>query len=273
MANGFALKESGKIALSCSQYEKAIELAEDDRERCEAHENLLRIYPEIKRLDKFFESLEYILVHAPTPAFSSLSLDSAISVCQRKGLTGKMRERYENTLTQSPKDRIALTVMSELSRNLSRNYSVRAGYLQQLIDLDKEEQKAPNSRLYTQLAFMWQLDNQYLKAAEMYEFATSLDKDSERECWKDAALCWKKAGNKDKSLAAALRAYELGPDPKDTFRRMNWYRDLGQLFVLLGQKKIALEYTAAALKEVRYENDRESCEILVLAAKGLPDTE
>ena len=269
MSAAYGLKEAGKLDESRLYYEKALELARKDRDKCEAHQALMRIYPETGSVEKMYDSLEYIIEHAPYPAFASLSLRSALSICQRKGLQIEMQQRYQDRLKNNPKDRTALVIMEEFTSAFTRDYALRGEYLQRLIDLDREEGKTSDPQLFADRAFAWKLNREYEKAAELYESTAALSEDIGSSCWKDAAECWKQLDQGEKALAAAMKSHDLGPDKRVGGTPYHWHRSLGEIFLWQKKQALALEHLEAAVKTAPIDAYREQCETLVLAAKGL----
>jgi len=271
MSAGYSAKQSGDLKASRASLEEALGLASTERKKCEVHRILMSVYAETDGQKKMYESLEYIQAHAPYPAFASLTLRSFLSTVQRKGWQVDAQERYEKQLKKNPKDRVALTVMADFSYLLQRDHAKRGDYLQRLIDLDKEEGKSPDAKQLVDRAFAYKLSKEFIKSAELYESTALLNDEFTSSCFMEAAEAYKQANQDAKSLAAAMKAHELGPDKQARRSLYRWHRALGDLFLHHRKKQEAIEHFRVAKEEANIDAYREQCTDLLKLAQALAD--
>lgn len=269
---GYSLRQAGKLDESQAALEAALELTSKTRQKCDAHRMLVSVYAETGHAEKMYESAEYIVENAPYPAFSSLMLSSLLSTVHRKGISAEMKQRYEKQLEQDPKDRTALTIMEKFTNQLTRDYDKRGELIERLIELDREEGKTPDPEMFANRAFAFRLSGEYERAAELYELTSEKSKELQTFCLMKAADAWKRAGDKQKSLAAALRAHEIGPDKRSRRSLYEWHRTLGGIFLTQLKKDEAIHHLERALEETSSEAYQEQCDELLTIAKALRDS-
>jgi tetratricopeptide (TPR) repeat protein len=270
MSAGHAMRQAGKLDESEAALEAALTLASKPRQLCDAHRMLMSVYSETDQPKKMFQSAEYVVENAPYPAYASLTLGSLLAIVHRKGLDVPMKERYEKRLKHDPKDRTALTIMEKFTYQLVHDHAKRGELLQRLIDLDREQGKTPEPEMISNRAFSYKLSREYVKAAELFESTSSLSKQIQTYCLMEAAEAWKQAGEKEKSLDAAQRAHEIGPDKKSRRSLYRWHRTLGEIFLSHLKKSEAIHHFEIALEEANIDAYREQCEELIAQAKALP---
>ncbi|MCA9118989.1 MAG: hypothetical protein H6822_16880 [Planctomycetaceae bacterium] len=251
MAKGATLYNSGKLAESRGPLEAAAKLAESDSDKCRIHQTLMVVYAEGSDFPKMYESAEFVVEHAPYPSMASLTCRSLLGTVQKKGQVEAARKRYEDRVRKNDKDRTALYIMSNYHGLLDRDYAQQCKYFQGLIHLNKAEGIDFDFALAGQLAFAYRLSHQYVESAELFEKIAPMHKDETAWDYKEAAGAWLKAGQKDKALAAAKKAEELGADARAERSIDRWHADLGEVFLATGEGKLAVKHYEKAIENAK----------------------
>lgn len=272
MAAGYAARESGNLVEARDAFVAAVPLTDVKRERCEAHRVLVSLHSETGDIDGMFDSTEYIVANAPYPAFSSLTVRSMLSIAQRKGLKNKVQERYDSQLADNPNDRTALTIMESFASSFTRDYIKRGEYLDRLMELDRAEGKPVDIEMKINRAFCHKLNRDNVAAAEMYESLAKEDDDFQSYCLMEAASCWDRAGDKEKTLRAAQAADKLGPDKRARRSLYQWHRTLADLFLKHLQRDPAIKHFEQAFEEANIDAYRDQCRDQLALAKALRET-
>ncbi len=218
-----------------------------------------------------YKATEYVVENAPYPAFASLTVRAMISGVYRKKMQTELFKRYEAKLEASPKDRTTLTILESAVQQLMHDMPRRAEYLRRLIELDQEEGKTADSEMRAQLAFVLKLSHKEVESAEMYQSIADADKDFRSYCLAQAADAWDKAGEPDRSLAAAIEASNLGPDVRTNRSLYEWHRLLGDLFLKHLAKQPAHRHYTQALANASIDAYREQCRAQIKLVEALKD--
>lgn len=268
---GYELKNAGKLEASRKAYEAALAFDSTTREKCEVYRELISIYPELGEWESMYMATEYIVENAPYPAFSSLSVRSMNSQVYRKKKQDELFSRYEAKLESNPKDRTTLIILESAVGQLIHDMPRQADYLRRLIELDVEEGKAPDPDMQTELAFALNLSDKEVESAELYESIAKSHADFRSYCLAQAAESWQRAGESEKSLAAATEASTLGPDVRANRSLYNWHRLLGDLFIKHLVKDLAKKHYTAALEYANIDAYRDQCREQLRLVEALKD--
>lgn len=271
MSFAYDARQAGKLKKSRNALEAALELATKQRERCDAHRMLVSVYPETQQPQKMYESAEYIIANAPYPAFASLTVRSMLAIVQRKGLEEETVQRYAKQLEEKPNNRPTIEINEQIAYLVQGNHKRRGELLQRLIDLDKAEGKEVDPELFSNRAFAYRLDHEYVKAAQLYESTSLLSKDLYSHSMAEAAVCWKKADNADKSLAAAMNAHSAGPGKKSRSSLYQYHRKLADLFLVFKKRDEAIHHFELALAESPIDAYKKQCQEMLGVAKALKE--
>ncbi|MCA9147151.1 MAG: hypothetical protein KDB05_30450 [Planctomycetales bacterium] len=251
MAAGASLYNAGKLAESRKPLEAAAKLAESDSDKCRIHQTLVVVYAEGGDFPKMFESAEFVIEHAPYPAMASLTCRALLGHVHKKGQAEAARKRYEQRLLKNDKDRTAMYVMSNYHGLLDRDFAQQCKYFQGLLHLNKADGKDFDFELAGKLAFAYRLSNQFVESAELFEKIAPLHKDETAWDYKEAAGAWLKAGQKDKALAAAKKADELGADARAERSIDRWHSELGEVFLATGEGALAVKHYELAIEKAK----------------------
>ena len=251
MAAGASLYNAGKLAESRAPLEAAAKVAESDSDKCRIHQTLVVVYAEGGDFPKMYDSAEFVIEHAPYPAMASLTCRALLGHVHKKGQAEAARKRYEQRLLKNGNDRTAMYVMSNYHGLLDRDFAQQAKYFEGLIHLNKDEGKDFDFEVAGKLAFAYRLSNQFVESAELYEKIAPLHKDETSWDYKEAALAWLKAGQKDRALAAAKKADELGADARSERAIDNWHADLGEVFLANGEGPSAVKHYELAIEKTK----------------------
>ena len=135
--------------------------------------------------------------------------------------------------------------------------------------MNQEEQKDPDPKLMSDLAFAFKLSRDYELSGELYERTAQLSKELESSCYMEGAEAWNKQGDKAKTLAAAQKAHEIGPDNRAQLGLYRWHRTLGEIFLAYKMKEETLHHLQAALDAAPIDVYRKQLTELIAAAKSL----
>ena len=253
MAAGASLYNAGKLAESRGPLEAAAKLAEADSDKCRIHQTLVVVYAEGGDFPKMYDSAEFVIEHAPYPAMASLTCRALLGHVHKKGQAEAARKRYEQRLLKNGNDRTAMYVMSNYHGLLDRDYARQAKYFEGLIHLNKDEGKDFDFEVAGKLAFAYRLSNQFVESAELFEKIAPMHKDETAWDYKEAAGAWLKAGQKDKALAAAKKADELGADARAERSIDRWHSELGEVFLATGEGALAVKHYELAVEKAKAE--------------------
>ena len=120
----------------------------------------------------------------------------------------------------------------------------------------------PSARTASQTA---QLAQQYVKAgkqkegAALYEQIAPLDAKLAAWHWKEAAVAWLAAGDKQKALAAAKQSAAAAPEARSDLLAHYWHRGLGDVFLKTGEPKLAIPQYEEAIKKTTIDGYIKDC--------------
>jgi tetratricopeptide (TPR) repeat protein len=226
MNAGVRLANNGDHAASIEPLEAALHLATDDAQRLRTTQALIPAYRGLPEIDKMLAAQEFIIRHTERRAGRSLAARDVASFLHQRGKLDVGIEKYDSQLKQNPKDPAALTILAIIFTEAKRNDPRGAELKKRLEELDRDlarqlaEQKEKDASTAPQLA------------------ASNL---------KDAATAWLEAGDKDKALAAAKNAAAGPPEQRTQILTYQWRDSLGDVFLKVGEPKLAIEQFEAAL--------------------------
>lgn len=249
--------------------QSAMKMAKRPRDRCEVHRLLISVHALADELLLMCDSLDYVIENAPQPATASLTLRSAITTVLSKEWETEFKDVYESKLASDPKDRTALTVLAKVAHLIARDHSLHGMYLDRLVALDREQGKPVDPEMINRRAFAYMLVSKNVESAELYQTVSREFEDYASYSLVKAATSWERAREFDKSLEAAKRAHQIGPDKRASRDMYNWHRDLGEIFLRRVQPAEAVEHLEAAKEAARIDAYREQCEDLLLQAKAI----
>lgn len=195
---------------------------EDVKGRVETYRHLMAAYRLLGEPDKMIEAVEYIQEHSDGKAERSVVATDFVSFLHQRGKTDMMVARYEERLKKSPKDPTALAYLARVFNHVKRDQKARGKELEQaLAALDKERSAEKAKRL---------------------EDTADADPMSAAANWKDVALAWLEAGDKDKARAAAEKAQTAPPEARGALLSYYWHDGMGQVYAELGDSKKAIEH-------------------------------
>ncbi|TWT97507.1 hypothetical protein [Neorhodopirellula pilleata] len=268
---GYEHKNAGNLKASRDAYEAALGFESTDRQKCDAYRQLISIYSELGQWESMYKATEYIVENPPYPAYSSLSVRAMIGYVYRKKMQEELFARYEARLEENPKDRTTLIILEKAVEQLKHDLPRRADYLRRMIELDVAEGVTPDPEMRAQLAFTLRLSHKEIESAEMYEAIANSDENYRSFGLAQAAESWQRAGESKKSIDAAVKASNLGPDVRASRSLYEWHRLLGDLFLKHLAKEPAKKHYAAALEHATIDPYRDQCREQLKLVEALRD--
>ena len=229
-----ARQESESIA----PLEAALKLAPDDAYKARVYEALQRGYRTLPEVDKMVEACEFLIARAETPLRRSSAARGLVSFLFQRGKLDYAVERYEKQLAANADDVTALVVLAQLYERTRRNAERAAELSARLAVLEKQRARARAEKLEQDAGFAPQLAGVY---------------------WKDAALAWLDADDKARAKAAAEKALAAGADARSDLLTFYWHRQLGDVFLAVGDPKQAIPQFKAALERTTIEGHIKDC--------------
>jgi len=248
-----ALREGSKLARE-KQYaeaqtalEAALTLAKDDEARLKAYQALVLPYRQLPEIDKMLVAQEFIIAHSEQRARRSIAARDVASFLHQRGKVDVGIERYDARLQKDPRDLIALNILTVIHKNV-RNDDLKAGEFQQRLDSVNLE---------------WAE-----KVAKKHEATAAAATQQQAWNWKEAALAWIEAGDKEKALAAAKKSLAAPPEARSELLAFYWRDGLGQAFLRAGDAKAAVAQFEAAIALAPSKGHRDDVEKKLAEAKA-----
>ena len=245
---GAAYYNSKNYAKSREPFEAALKLAPDDAFRLKVYKALIPSYRLLSEADKMYTATEYVLEHGTQAAEKSLLTRSLLSFIFERGKTDEAVKRYEEQLKKDPKNRTALTVLSQIYTEIKRDPQKGGELVERLAALDKEENKPLDVRQAAQLAMQYVRAKKFKEGAELYEKIAPLDEKLAAWHWKEAADAWVKAGDKPRALEAAKKSAASRGETRSDQLTYFWHRGLGDAFLDAGDAASAIPHLEKALE-------------------------
>jgi tetratricopeptide (TPR) repeat protein len=208
--------------------EAARDLAKDDRQRTQAYEALRQCYRQLPTIDGMVEAYEFLVEHADTKAGRSVTASDFAGFLRQRGQFAAAIERYEERLKTNENDVAALSVLPLIYKQSKTTDAPRG------VELEKKLE-ALNIALAT-------------KRAETLLKTALGDPKSAAHTYKDAAMAWLEAGEKEKARAAAELSLKSPPESRSSILTMFWREHLGDVFVEIGDPAVAAQQYEQALE-------------------------
>ena len=267
---GAAHYNSRNYAASREPFEAALILApkKDIAYRIKVYGALTASYRQLETVDPFVEASEYVIRHSERDAEQSLTRRSLLSFIHERGKVDPFIKRHEECLKKNPKDRLSVYLLSEVYSTVRENPERCVELLKQLAALDgKKPGEAVDIHASAKLAAQFIRAKEYQQGAELYEQIAPLDKTLEAWHWKEAAATWLKLKQNDKALAAAKKSVETGPEKRNELLAHFWHRNLGDIFMTLGEPKLAIPQFEKAIETTKIEGYVKDCKASLAAAR------
>ena len=250
---GATFYNSGNFAASQDPFEYALKMAPDDKAKIRVYQALMGAYRQLAEIDKFTEAADFIITKSEQPAERSLTRSSLLSFVHQRGKTNDLAERYEAVLKKDPKSVTALYVLSELYADLKSDAKRSTELLERLAKLTAKSGEALDVPASAKLAQQYVKQSKFKEGAELYEKIAPLDATQCAWHWKEAALAWIKAKDKNRALIAAKASVDAGPEKRGDILLHFWHRALGQVFLETGEPALAVEHFEAAIKTTKID--------------------
>ena len=267
---GAAHYNSRNFAASREPLEAALILApsKDIEYRIKVYRALTSSYRQLEVVEPFIEASEYIIRYSDRGAEQSLTRGSLLSFIHERGKVDPFIKRHEERLKKNPKDRLSVYLLSEVYSRLRENPERSVELLKQLAALDgKNPDEAVDINASAKLAMQYIRAKDYQKGAELYEQIAPKDKNLEAWHWKEAAAAWLKLKQKDKALAAAKKSLEATPEKRNEQLAHFWHRGLGDVFLAVGEPKLAIPQFEKAIETTKIEGYVKDCKASLAEAR------
>ncbi|NNJ26850.1 hypothetical protein [Alienimonas chondri] len=258
--------------------------AQPSRDLLNVQRALLTTYGELGETEDYWDTGDWILRHADSPATRSLTMRAMRRYARGKRDRDQLREHYEAALTADPNDRIALRLLSELAED-DRDPKAAAERLGRLIDLDAATPAGPDRRDRAEYARLLEQSDEHERAATLFaELAAEAEQleaaraengeNGGRADGEDAtpfgpsltaanlhlktARNWLEADRTDEAREAAATADRLGDAGLDTPHDYYFHSFLGGVWAKLDEPAKALPHFEKAAEVATIDGYRKS---------------
>jgi len=257
---GVAFYNSRNFKASRAPFEAALAKTDDNAFRVKVYEALLAAYREVPEFEPYQTAAEFIVTHSDFEAKRSITRRAFLSFAYNRGQMDNLVERYEKRLETNADDYLAVFMLSELYSATRKNPQRAIELLKKLEQLDAakpakgvgltaDANAAKIAREKGNLARQYVQAKQYQQAAELYAEIAPLDPATEAWNLKESAAAWLKLENKSKALELALRADSVTPESRNDQLSHFFHRNLGDIFVALGEHAKAIPHYEIAVKK------------------------
>lgn len=257
---GVALYNSRNFKASQDPFEAALAKTDDNLFRVKVYEALLAAYREVPEFEPYQTAAEFIITHSDQEAKRSITRRAFLSFAYNRGQINNLTERYEERLKSNADDYLAVFVLSELYSATRSNPQRAIELLKKLEQLDAakpakngglaaDANAAKIAREKGNLARQYVQAKQYQQAAELYAEIAPLDPVTEAWNLKESAAAWLKLDNNAKALEMAMRADGATPEARNDQLVHFYHRNLGDIFVALGEHAKAVPHYEIAVKK------------------------
>jgi len=263
---GVAFYNSRNFKASRAPFEAAIAKTDDDAFRVKAYEALLAAYREVPEFEPYQTAAEFIITHSDQAAKRSITRRAFLSFAYNRGQMDNLIDRYEQRLKANADDYLAVYLLSELYSASRRNPQRAIELLKKLEQLDAAKPAKGGSlpadadanaskiaREKGNLARQYVQAKQYQQAAELYAEIAPLDPTTEAWNLKESAAAWLNLDDKAKALEMAKRAEMAAPEARNDQLVHFYHRNLGDIFVALGEHAKAVPHYEIAVKKTTIE--------------------
>jgi tetratricopeptide (TPR) repeat protein len=252
LSKGQKLIGDGKLEEARTALEAALELAETDREKIDAHYFLMVPYRELKEIEPLQRSAEFIISKSEALTDHTSVRGVLLTFINNRGKMDGAIEQYEARLKKDADDRIALFLLTDAYGTYKREPKLSAEYGEKLIALETKLKIKPYPNAHAEIARQMVLAERFKDAAEIFEKLVPMDEGTEAWYWKEAAQAWLKGDEKVKALAAAKKS-ALKHEKRTELLTYFWRRGLGDTFLALNEPKLAIPHYEDALKHTKIE--------------------
>lgn len=248
---------AAKKALATKNYlgseeplEAAVKLADDDAKRIEAYRLLIDAYKLHPEIDDVLKACEFIVDHTKNSAERFIFRDKLLDFVEEREKADDLIGHFEKRLKTDENDRTALIMLSNAYAQLKEDPEKSVELTERLEKVIDSADEKGDVVTYSELAKQYVNSKKYRKGAELYEKIAPQDKEKEPWHWKEAALAWLKAGEKEKALQAAMNSTKAGPETRPLLPYY-WNSELGDVYLELGNPMLAISHYEKALKATR----------------------
>ncbi len=227
--------------------EAALKLAPDVAYKKKVYEALQRGYRSLPEVDKFVEAGEFLVEHSDTQIQRWAASNTLLNFLVQRGQLDYAVERYEKKLQANVDDLVALAVLSKLYERPRKNPDRAAELATRLAGLEKHLARTRAEKLEQDAAAAPMLAGVY---------------------WKDAALAWLDAADKDRAKAAAEKALAAGPDVRNDLLGHFWHKAMGDVFLAVGEPKRAIPRYKAAIELTQIDGYLKDCRAMLAEAEA-----
>jgi tetratricopeptide (TPR) repeat protein len=193
------------------------------------------------------EASEFLIAHAETPLRRSSAAGVQVAFLYQRGKLDDAVQRYEKRLEADADDVTALIVLTKLYERPRKNTERAAELSARLAKIEQQLARARAEKLEQDAGFATQLAGVY---------------------WKDAALAWLDADDKDRAKAAAEKALAAGEDGRNEQLAHYWHRALADVFLAVGDPQQAIPRYQSALELTTIEGYKQQCRTKLAEAEA-----
>lgn len=256
---GAAHYNSRNFKASRAPLEAAVRLAKDEKLKLKAYQALLSVYRQIPEFEPFQTAAEYIIQNSPQSAERSLTRRALVTFAINRGQVDNLIERYEGMVAKDKNNYLAVSMLADLYTDGNRNPQRAIELLKQLekleakksptsaSDKDSDANKTKIAMEKAKLAQQYVQAREFRKAAKLYEEIAPLDPKTQAWNLKEAASAYLKDGNKKDAARLAAEADAAPPESRNDLLVHFYHRNLGDIFMQLGQPKKAVPHFEIAL--------------------------
>ena len=262
---GMAYLSTRNVKASRAPFEAAVSMARDESLKIKAYQALQAAYREIPEFEPFQTAVEYIIQNSPQSAERSLARRAFVSFAFNRGEIDNLIKRYEGFLNRDKNDYLAVSMLADLYSHANRKPARAIELLKQLEKLEakkyptivgEKNSDANKARVAVEkakLAQQYVQAREYRKAAKLYEEIAPLDATTLAWNLKEAASAHLKDGNKKEATRLAIAADAAPPESRNDLLAHFFHRNLGDIFLQLGQHKKSISHYELAVAKTDIE--------------------
>ncbi len=227
--------------------EAALDLALDDEFRLKTYDALLRVYRRIPEAGPMIQAQEFVIRHSQRKTERRTAALDLTSFLHQRGLLDKQTELYEQQWKQNPDDLVCLSVLAVVYSRVKRD----AAHKDEVTEQWEKAEKGLS-----------------LSLAEKLEKEAVASPQKAAQLWKDAAVAWRDAGQKEKAVAAADKAEKAQPQPSGLLEHF-FHRHLGEVYADCGKNPKAIEHLQKAVDTTTIKGYQRDCQTRINELRAL----
>ncbi len=229
---------------------------------------LLVPYATLEDVEPMVRTADLLIREAKAPAELLSARRSLLTYLAQKKKAAEVTPRYEMALKNQPADRTALIILSGLYADALKQPQRGGELTDTLLELLRREYRMNvPSGVLSEMARQYDRCNRHREAAALWEELAAASEHLRPFHYKEAAVAWLKAQDKEKALNLARTAVAGPAEMRTNLLAHFWHRHLGEVFLATGDYRLAIEQLEKAVAKAEVEGYKRECEKKLEEAK------